>query len=124
LNKKIIRATTVVTAIILIVKGLGFLEKILLAYFFGTGLQVDAYLVAYSIPFSAYVVLREVVKPAFLPTFLRIRHASERDAWRLFAAIGVPLLILLGAVTLAGILLTDPLISLAAPASNAPWPCA
>jgi putative peptidoglycan lipid II flippase len=113
--KKIIQATTIVTGITLAVKGLGFVEKLLLAYFFGTGIQVDAYLVAYSIPFSAYIVLREVVKPAFLPTFMRVQHASERDGWRLFSVAATVLLLLLGAATLAGVFLADPLISLAAP---------
>ncbi len=86
--KKIIQATTMVTAIALVVKGLGFVEKILLAYFFGTGIEVDAYLVAYTIPFSAYIVLREVVEPSFLPTFLRTWRASIRDGWRLFSVVG------------------------------------
>ena len=85
--KRIVQATTVVTAIALIVKGLGFVEKILLAYFFGTGIEVDAYLVAYTIPFSAYIVLREVIEPSFLPTFCthagRIRSgmAGGCSAW-------------------------------------------
>lgn len=113
--KKIVQATTIVTVIALVVKGLGFVEKLLLAYFFGTGAQVDAYLVAYSIPFSAYVVLREVVKPAFLPTFVRARRASEEEGWRLFSIIGTLLVLLLGAAMVAGILLAEPLVSLAAP---------
>ena len=113
--KKIVQATTVVTAITLVVKGLGFIEKLLLAYFFGTGIQVDAYLVAYTIPFSAYIVLREVVTPAFLPTFLQTWRQAQRDAWRLFGIVGTLLLVLLGAATVAGILLAAPLVSLAAP---------
>ncbi|MGD2205362.1 MAG: murein biosynthesis integral membrane protein MurJ [Anaerolineae bacterium] len=113
--KKIVQATTIVTAVIVVVKGLGFVEKILLAYFFGTGIHVDAYLVAYTIPFSAYIVLREVVGPAFLPTFLRTRRASERDGWQLFSIVASVLLILLGAATVAGVLIAAPLISLAAP---------
>ena len=113
--KKIVQATTVVTAITLVVKGLGFVEKLLLAYFFGTGSQVDAYLVAYSLPFSAFVVLREVVKPAFLPTFLRTLRTSKRDGWHLFSVVGTVLLILLTAATAAGIVFAEPLISLAAP---------
>jgi murein biosynthesis integral membrane protein MurJ len=111
----IIRATTVVTAIVLVVKAVGFVEKLLLAYFFGTGIEVDAYLVAYSLPFAAFIVLREVVKPAFLPTFLWVRQRAERDGWRLFAIIGTALALLLGAVTVVGVLLAEPLISLAAP---------
>jgi len=115
ITKKIIQATTIVTAIILVVKGLGFVEKILLAYFFGTGIQVDAYLVAYSIPFSAYVVLREVVKPSFLPTFLRARQSAERDGWRLFGVVGTVLFLLLSLATIAAIVFAEGLISLAVP---------
>jgi len=111
----IIQATTIVTGITLIVKGLGFVEKLLLAYFFGTGAQVDAYLVAYSIAFSAFIVLREVVNPAFLPTFLRTRKASEGEGWRLFSVTGTVLLLFLGAGTIVGMLLAEPLISLTAP---------
>ncbi len=114
-TRKIVQATTIVTVIALVVKGLGFVEKLLLAFFFGTGAEVDAYLVAYSLPFSAYIVLREVVKPAFLPTFLRTRRASEEGGWRLFSVVGTLLLLLLGLATVAGILLAEPLISLAAP---------
>jgi putative peptidoglycan lipid II flippase len=115
ISRKIIQATAVVTAIVLVVKALGFAEKILLAYFFGTGMQVDAYLVAYSIPFSAFVVLRAVVEPAFLPTFLRSLRLSERDGWRLFSAVGSSLLLFLGLATVVGVLLAAPLISLTAP---------
>jgi putative peptidoglycan lipid II flippase len=114
-TRSILQATTLVTAIALLVKGLGFLEKLLLAYLFGTGPEVDAFLVAYSLPFSAYVVLREVVKPAFVPTFLRIRQESERDALRLLAVSGTVLLLLLALATAAGMALAGPLVALAAP---------
>jgi murein biosynthesis integral membrane protein MurJ len=113
--KRVLQATTLVTAIALVVKGLGFVEKIVLAYFFGTGIEVDAYLVAYTIPFSAYIVLREVVEPSFLPTFVRTLGASVRDGWRLFSVFGTLLLLLLGAATVGGFLLAEPLILVAAP---------
>jgi len=113
--KKIVQALAIVTAISLIVKGLGFVEKVLLAYFFGTGIEVDAYLVAYSFPFVAYIFLREVVKPAFLPVFLRTRRVSEVEGWHLVSVTGTLLLILLGAATVAGFLAAEPLVSLAAP---------
>jgi putative peptidoglycan lipid II flippase len=119
-TKGIVQATAVVTAIALVVKILGFVEKILLAYFFGTGIQVDAYLVAYTIPFSAYVVLRQVVEPSFLPTFLRTSRASAGEGWRLFGVVGTLLLLVLGAATVVGILVAAPLISLAAPGFAGP----
>ena len=82
---------------------------------FGTGIEVDAYLVAYTIPFSAFIVLRDVIGPAFLPTFLRTRRQSEADGWRLFGTVGTVLVLLLGAATVAGMLAAEPLISLTAP---------
>ncbi len=114
-TRSILQATTLVTGIALVVKGLGFVEKVLLAYFFGTGPEVDAYLVAYSLPFSAYVVLREVVKPAFLPTFLRTRQLSEKDGLRLLAVVATVLLLLLAVATAAGMALAGPLVTVAAP---------
>jgi len=114
-TKSILRATTMVTAIILVVKGLGFVEKLLLAYFFGTGIEVDAYLVAYNLPFSAFVVLREVVRAAFVPTIMRTWRAAEQDGWRLFSIVGTVLLILLGITTVAAVLVAPSLVSLMAP---------
>jgi putative peptidoglycan lipid II flippase len=113
--RQIVKATTIVTAIALIVRGLGFVEKLLLAYLFGTGIQVDAYLIAYSIPFSAYVVLREVVRASYLPTFLRTGRTSEAQGWKLFSLVGTVLLLLLSGATIAGILFAPALVSAAAP---------
>ncbi len=113
--QSILQATAIVTAIALVVKGLGFAEKLVLANAFGTGIEVDAYLVAYSIPYSAFIVLREVVEPAFLPTSLRTWRTSERDGWRLFGVVATLLLLLLGVATVAGMLASAPLISLTAP---------
>jgi murein biosynthesis integral membrane protein MurJ len=114
-TKSILQATTMVTVIILIVKGLGFVEKLLLAYFFGTGIEVDAYLIAYSLPFSAFVVLREVVRAAFVPTVMRTWRTAEQDGWRLFSIVGTVLLLLLGIATIAGVLMAPSLVSLMAP---------
>jgi putative peptidoglycan lipid II flippase len=120
ISRRILGATAIVTVIALAVKGLGFAEKVLLAYLFGTGIEVDAYLVAYGIPFSAFVVLREVIEPAFLPTFLRTLRLSERDGWRLFSIAASLLLLLLGAATAAGMLVAGPLVSLTAPGFAGP----
>ena len=104
-----------VAALALVVRALGFVEKILLAYFFGTGMEADAYLVAYSLVFSAYILLRDVVGPAFLPVFIETGRQSKRDAWRLFRGVATWLLLLLGAATIAGMVAAEALVSLAAP---------
>ena len=114
-TQSILRATTMVTAIMLVVKGLGFVEKLLLAYFFVTGIEVDAYLVAYSLPFGAFVVLREVVRAALVPTLMRTWRTAERDGWRLFSIVGTVMLILLGIATVVGVVVAPGLVSLMAP---------
>ncbi|HNS51465.1 MAG TPA: murein biosynthesis integral membrane protein MurJ [Anaerolineae bacterium] len=115
----VLQAAFLVTVLTLVVKGLGFAEKLLLAYFFGTGHEVDAYLVAYSIPFSAFIVLRDVVEPAFLPVFLTAERREEGLAWRLFSTTGLLLVLLMGGLTAAGVSLAQPLIALAAPGFGA-----
>ncbi len=117
---RIVRATVGLALLGVVVRGLGFVEKLALAYFFGTGVEVDAYLVAYSLPFSAYIVLRDVIEPAFLPTFLRTQRDSEPAARRLFWSAGAWLVLLLGAATAAGIAAAAPLISVAAPGFSGP----
>jgi murein biosynthesis integral membrane protein MurJ len=114
-TKRIIRATTVVTVITLAVKGMGFVEKILLAYFFGTSIAVDAYLVAYSLIFSAYVVLRDVLRASFVPTAMRSWYKSQQQGWRLFSIVGTLLLVLMAGATIAGMLAAPLLVSLIAP---------
>lgn len=114
-GRRVIQATLGLAVVAVLVRSLGLIEKLLLAYFFGTGIEVDAYLVAYSLPFSAYIVLRDVVGPAFLPAFLQTERESERDAWRLFRAAATWLLVLLGGLVLAGVLAAGPLVSLSAP---------
>jgi putative peptidoglycan lipid II flippase len=118
--RQIFRATVGLALLGVVVRALGFVEKLVLAYFFGTGVEVDAYLVAYSLPFSAYIVLRDVIEPAFLPTFLRTQRDSPRDARRLFWAVGAWLVLLLGVATAAGIAAAAPLISAAAPGFSGP----
>ncbi len=117
---RIVRATVGLALLGVVVRGLGFVEKLVLAYFFGTSIEVDAYLVAYSLPFSAYIVLRDVIEPAFLPTFLRTQRDSPQDARRLFWAAGTWLVLLLGVATAAGIAAAAPLISAAAPGFSGP----
>jgi putative peptidoglycan lipid II flippase len=114
-TQQIVRATTTVTAVVLVVKGLGFIEKLLLAYYFGTGIEVDAYLVAYSLPFSAFVVLREVIRASYVPSFMRTIRDSDAAGWRLFSTVATFLLVLTGLATAAGILATPSLVSLMAP---------
>jgi len=92
----IARNTVLLLAVTLAFKLLGFLEKVLLASRFGTGPQVEAYLIAFSVPFGLAIVLRDLLEPSLLPVFLRLRDQArdEARAWRLTSLLA--LLITLG----------------------------
>jgi len=109
--RRIIQATGVVTAITLAYQALGFGEKLLLAYYFGMGIEVDAYLLAFSIPFFSFIVLSETVEPALLPTFLSLGE----ETWRLVRTLGTVLFSGLMLVVGLALLLAQPLAALVAP---------
>ncbi len=107
---KIARSTSWLVLIKGIQKGLGFAEKLALAYFFGTGLETDAYLVAYSAPFLLFLMLRDVIEPSLLPIYLRLKGWADRQAHlvgmiSLFLAAGL-LVVVIAVVCLAPWLVT------------------
>lgn len=81
----IIRSSIAIGTITMAVKLLGYVEKVILAYFFGTGYEVDVYSVIVTIVFSIFVFFREVIEPGFLNTFLKAKSSSDDEgAWKLF----------------------------------------
>lgn len=97
-------------------KGLGFLEKILLAYYFGADARVDAYFVATSLPILVFVWIRELIEPPFLPLFVeKLRADREAEGWRLFSFLSLGVLLLAGALALISSFAAEPLVSHLAP---------
>ncbi len=110
----VLRSTAAITAITLAAKVVGFVEKQVIAYYFGADARVDAYFVALSIPMALFLVGRELLEPAFLPLFVRHLDAGRKArAWGVFAIVGLLLggisllatgAIVFGAETVAGFL--------------------
>jgi len=106
------RPTFVLILITVGVKILGFVEKQVIAYYFGVDERVDALFVAISVPTALFLLVREIVEPAYLPLFVRQLEVGRRDrGGKLFTAVGllvigvmVPLVVAgwLGATALAG----------------------
>jgi len=115
-NKRIIRATVIVMGIAVAGKVLGFVQNLLIAYVFGTSMEVDAYFVAFSIPVILSILVREIIEPAFLPTFMGVMEKDgEIAAWKLFSTTINALLILFAVLTLLGIVGSPFLVSILAP---------
>ena len=62
------------------VKILGAVREVLLAREFGVSDDIDAFLIAYSLPIIVFAVVAVAVPSAFIPVFLRTRAESGEDA--------------------------------------------
>jgi murein biosynthesis integral membrane protein MurJ len=87
-NNEIIKASLVLSLITCLIKLTGYIEKVLLAYFWGTGYEADAYNAIFTFIISILVFFREIIEPGFLNVFLKTKHESgEKDAWKVFFSI-------------------------------------
>ena len=108
---KIAKATFGVSMILGGIKVLGFVEKVLLARYFGTGYQADAYFVAFSLMITFWDILRGLLSPSYLPTLLEHRaQAGEKQSWQFTSTILNLLSVIFVVLTLTGLLFTPQLV--------------
>ena len=76
----IAKATGGIALILLGIKILGFIEKLIMARFFGTGYQAEAYFLAFGLMITFWDILRGLMAPSYLPTLLECRsqHGESR----------------------------------------------
>lgn len=80
--KKIAASTGVVAVVFTALKVLGFIEKLLLADYFGTGPEVDAYIAAFTLMIVFWDILRGLLAPAYLPTLVEYRaEVGDEQSW-------------------------------------------
>lgn len=78
----IAKATGGIAAILLGIKVLGFVEKVILARYFGTGYQAEAYFLAFGLMITFWDILRGLMDPSYLPTLLEYRaQCGETQSW-------------------------------------------
>jgi len=85
LSNSIIKSSAGILFITLLVKVLGYVEKLILANYFGTSYQVDAYTLVLTIVLSIFFFFREIIEPGFLNVFLDCNsNDKEKEAWGIF----------------------------------------
>ncbi|MBJ6369810.1 murein biosynthesis integral membrane protein MurJ [Snuella sedimenti] len=86
LKNNMLKSSFGLLAITLVVKVLGYVEKLLLAKYFGTGYEVDVYTVVVTVILSFFFFFREIIEPGFLRVFLdaRLKDNNEQQAWSIF----------------------------------------
>lgn len=101
LGSRILRATSAIMLVQIVIRGFGLIEKSILGHVFGTSILADAYAAAKQIAFYLYQIVDQVVMHSFLPVFVqRLHEEGEEKAWRL-ASTTINLIMLLMAITTA-----------------------
>jgi putative peptidoglycan lipid II flippase len=92
---------------------LGLVREQVLASLFGAGDAMDAYLLAFRIPFLMRDLFAEgAMSAAFVPTFThRLARSGRADAWRLANNVITALLLATGLVVAAGLLFAHPIVA-------------
>ncbi len=118
-NKGLLKGTAIVSVANLLSRVLGFAQRQILAYCFGTGLLMDAFVVAnQSIGFSFHSIPRQALAP-FLPLFVDRRVDDGEDAaWRSAYTVATLLFVIMGVATVAGIVGAPYLVAVAAGRDN------
>ncbi len=113
---KIARSTVALAAILTGIKVLGFVEKQVLAYYFGTGYELDAYFAGFTLMVVFWDILRGLLAPSYLPTLIEYRsQAGEAKSWEFTATVLNLMALIFIAVIGISLLFSAQLVKLAAP---------
>lgn len=99
--------------------GVAFLREVLIANYFGTGMEADAYLVAYALPLVLYTVVTTVLPLVLVPALERARPDTE-EGKRLLAGTNTVLVLSLGTMSALMWLGAPAIIRLQAPGLDVP----
>ncbi|MCK4511672.1 hypothetical protein KAW64_08035, partial [bacterium] len=115
-NTGIVISTVWVIGLAVAAKGLALVKDIIVAARFGTGFEMDSYLVALTIPGLVIAWIRSPIRSGFVPLFTeRLEHDGERKAWNDAGIFVSNLLLILSLITVAAMILAPGLVSLVAP---------
>ena len=114
---RLARASSAVSAGILLSRLAGLLREKLLAYFLGTGLAAEAFRAALRIPNLLQNLLGDgILTGAFVPTYARlVRDGREEDAGRLAGAVASLLILVTGVLVVVGVAFAEPITRLLTP---------
>jgi putative peptidoglycan lipid II flippase len=113
---KIAKSTGGLTCILTGIKVLGYVEKKLLAYYFGTGYQVDAYVVGFQLMKVFWEFARGLLSPSYLPTLIGYRATEgEAKSWEFTSTVFNLMSLVFVGIVLIGLLFTPQIVSFIAP---------
>lgn len=110
------RAALMVLIINLISRVLGFVRDAVIAHEFGASGATDAYLVAYTLPYSLQAILGMAFATVMVPVVTGyLIRGEEEEGWRIVSSILNGTALVLGGLTVLGILFAPQLVRIMAP---------
>lgn len=115
--EKLARAAIVVMVATTLSRMFGYVREMVVAAYFGAGYQVDAYRVAIQLPNLFRLLLADAaIASAFIPVFSSyLAREKKEEAWKIASSIVNLAFIVLGIITVAGIVFAPFLIHILAP---------
>ena len=108
--------TIIVAALLLLGKFAGLIKESLLGHFFGRGPAVDAFKKIYAgAIFNFYSDAEQLLRPTYLPEFVRQKESDEAQAWRLTGVMATLTVVALSVVAAGLMLGARPIIRLVWP---------
>lgn len=112
----IVRGTIIIIIISLLGKVLGFAREVIIAYNFGASSSVDAYIIAYTVPFLFMAIIGPSLSTVVIPVYNEYMAAGKKEeVWQTFSTLFTILSLAMLVVTLAGIALPEKIVNLLAP---------
>lgn len=116
-TKKMLKTAGFMAGATFLAKVCGLVRDMLIAAFFGTGMEADAYMTATRLPTTLFdIVIGGVISAAFIPVFNSVMKKEGRDEALKFANRFIGMVLLIScAVAAFGIIFSDYLITFMAP---------
>ena len=112
----IVRGTLIIIAVSLLSKLLGFSREMVMAYQFGATGVVDAYIVAYTIPYLFMAIVGPALSTVIVPVYNEYMTAGKREeACKTFSTLFTILGLILVLFTIVGMALPEKIVNLVAP---------
>src|SRR6266571_1145161 len=116
INKQIFRALLSIASAALLVRVMGLLNQIVVTERFGAGAEMDAYFVAYALPYLMAQLGSSAIEASVIPGYALVRLRGKEEAFKLFSTLLNLLLLGTALLTLVMLTLNHQLIHLVAPA--------
>jgi putative peptidoglycan lipid II flippase len=100
INRQIFSATIVIGLLTGLSKFVSIGKELVVAWRFGTGDQIDSFVMALVVPFFVITVVANSLSTAFIPTYIKVKQDSPKAAQQLFAGIMIRAIGLLIIITI------------------------